>query len=99
MKNAKFAEDLSPLDEAVDCPASRDYPKAYYHHLFRAGEYLGPMLLSWHNTAFFQALMQEIRAAIREGRFETLRAKLSEDWAATKSSPREEGAAEGGRAD
>jgi len=93
VKNAKFAEDLSPLDEAVNCPASRDYPKAYYHHLFRAGEYLGPMLLSWHNTAFFQALMQEIRAAIREGRFEALRAKLSADWAATKSLPRSESAA------
>jgi queuine tRNA-ribosyltransferase len=88
VKNAKFAEDLSPLDEAVDCPASRDYPRAYYHHLFRAGEYLGPMLLSWHNTAFFQALMQEMRSAIAEGRFEALRAKLQTAWASTKSSPR-----------
>jgi queuine tRNA-ribosyltransferase len=88
VKNAKFAEDLSPLDEAVDCPASRDYPRAYYHHLFRAGEYLGPMLLSWHNTAFFQALMQEIRASIAEGRFEALRARLSDAWASTKSKPR-----------
>ena len=90
VKNAQYAEDLSPLDEAVNCPASRDYPKAYYHHLFRAGEYLGPMLLSWHNTAFFQALMQEIRAAIAEGRFEALRARLQADWAGTKSSPRGE---------
>ncbi|MCA8899948.1 MAG: tRNA guanosine(34) transglycosylase Tgt [Hyphomonas sp.] len=90
VKNAKFAEDLSPLDEAVDCPASRDYPKAYYHHLFRAGEYLGPMLLSWHNTAFFQALMQEIRAAIAEGRFEALRSRLQADWAGTKSEARPE---------
>jgi len=88
VKNAKFAEDLSPLDEAVDCPASRDYPRAYYHHLFRAGEYLGPMLLSWHNTAFFQALMQEMRDAIAEGRFEALRAKLQTAWASTKSAPR-----------
>lgn len=88
VKNARFAEDLSPLDEAVDCPASRDYPRAYYHHLFRAGEYLGPMLLSWHNTAFFQALMQEIRASITEGRFEALRSRLSEAWASTKSKPR-----------
>jgi queuine tRNA-ribosyltransferase len=92
VKNAKFAEDLSPLDDAVDCPASRDYPRAYYHHLFRAGEYLGPMLLSWHNTAFFQALMQEIRTSIAEGRFEALRARLSDAWASTKSKPR---AAEG----
>ncbi|MEZ5946282.1 MAG: tRNA guanosine(34) transglycosylase Tgt [Hyphomonas sp.] len=88
VKNAKFAEDLSPLDEAVNCPASRDYPKAYYHHLFRAGEYLGPMLLSWHNTAFFQALMQEIRAAISEGRFEALRCQLHTAWSHTKSEAR-----------
>ena len=90
VKNARFAEDLAPLDEAVNCPASRDYPRAYYHHLFRAGEYLGPMLLSWHNTAFFQALMQEIRAAIAEGRFEALRTRLQTAWASTKSKPRTE---------
>ncbi|MFN7164532.1 MAG: tRNA guanosine(34) transglycosylase Tgt [Hyphomonas sp.] len=86
--NAKFAEDLSPLDEAVDCPASRDYSRAYLHHLFKAGEYLGPMVLSWHNTAFFQALMAEMRAAIAEGRFDALRARLSAAWASTRSSPK-----------
>lgn len=87
--NAKFAEDLSPLDEAVDSPASREFSRAYLHHLFKAGEYLGPMVLSWHNTAFFQALMAEIRAAIAEGRFEALRARLAADWATTRSNPRE----------
>lgn len=87
--NAKFAEDLSPLDEAVDSPASREFSRAYLHHLFKAGEYLGPMVLSWHNTAFFQALMAEIRAAIAEGRFEALRAKLSAAWATTRSNARE----------
>jgi queuine tRNA-ribosyltransferase len=87
--NAKFAEDLSPLDEAVDSPASREFSRAYLHHLFKAGEYLGPMVLSWHNTAFFQALMQEIRAAIAEGRFEALRARLAAAWAPTRSGPRE----------
>jgi queuine tRNA-ribosyltransferase len=88
LTNARFAEDLSPLDEAVDCPASRDFSRAYLHHLFKAGEYLGPMVLSWHNTAFFQALMQEIRAAIAEGRFEALRGQLSERWAPTRSAPK-----------
>jgi queuine tRNA-ribosyltransferase len=83
--NAKFAEDLAPLDEAVNCPASREFSRAYLHHLFKAGEYLGPMVLSWHNTAFFQALMQEIRAAIAEGRFGALRAELSARWASTRS--------------
>ncbi|MGA1343259.1 MAG: tRNA guanosine(34) transglycosylase Tgt [Hyphomonas sp.] len=86
--NATFAEDLSPLDAAVDCPASRDFSRAYLHHLFKAGEYLGPMVLSWHNTAFFQALMQEIRAAIAGGRFEALRGQLSARWAPTRSAPK-----------
>lgn len=86
--NARFAEDLSPLDEKVNCPASRDFSRAYLHHLFKAGEYLGPMVLSWHNTAFFQALMQDIRAAIAEGRFDALRADLSVRWASTRSAPK-----------
>jgi len=88
VKNARFAEDTSPLDPAVECPASQEYSRAYYHHLFRAGEYLGPMLLSWHNTAFFQALMAEIRASITEGRFEALRTRLRSVWAGTVSAPR-----------
>ncbi len=65
--NARFAEDISPLDEASDCPASRDYGKAYLHHLFKAGELLGPMLLSWHNVAYYQGLMARLRAAIAAG--------------------------------
>ena len=67
IKNAKFADDPEPLDPASDCPASRDYSKAYLHHLFRAGEYLGPMLLTWHNLQYYQDLMAGLRAAIAEG--------------------------------
>ena len=88
LKNAKFAEDIAPLDPASECPASRDYSKAYIHHLFKAGEYLGPMLLSWHNTAFFQSLMQRIRAAIADESFPELRSELSQRWASTASEPR-----------
>ncbi|MDZ7628488.1 MAG: tRNA guanosine(34) transglycosylase Tgt [Parvularculaceae bacterium] len=66
--NARFASDESPLDAQSDCPASRDYSKAYLHHLFKAGEYLGPMLLSWHNLHYYQQLMAGLRAAIAEGR-------------------------------
>jgi queuine tRNA-ribosyltransferase len=88
LKNAKFAEDLAPLDAAVACPASQDYSRAYLHHLIRSGEYLGSMVLSWHNIAFFQALMQTLRAAIRDGEFETLRQTLSARWASTKSKPK-----------
>jgi queuine tRNA-ribosyltransferase len=73
MKNARFAEDDAPLDPSSDCPASRDYSKAYLHHLFKAEEILGQVLLSWHNVAFFQALMAAVRAAIAEGRMEAFR--------------------------
>ena len=80
LKNAQYAEDESPLDEAVNCPASRDYSKAYIHHLVRAGEYLGSMLLSWHNVAYYEDLMARMRAAIAEGRFEVFRAEFLARW-------------------
>ncbi|WP_375206740.1 tRNA guanosine(34) transglycosylase Tgt [Hyphococcus sp.] len=69
IKNAQFADDPAPLDPESACPASRDYSKAYLHHLFRAGEYLGPMLLTWHNLHYYQELMGGMRSAIAEGRF------------------------------
>ena len=73
LKNARFAEDDTPLDPNSDCPASRDYSKAYLHHLVKAEEILGQVLLSWHNIAFFEALTAAMRAAIVEGRFEAFR--------------------------
>ena len=73
LKNARFAEDQDPLDTAVPCSASQDYSKAYLHHLIRADEILGKVLLSWHNIAFFQALTAAMRAAIAEGRFDAFR--------------------------
>ncbi|MGP1274959.1 MAG: tRNA guanosine(34) transglycosylase Tgt [Caulobacterales bacterium] len=80
LKNAQYAEDTSPLDETVDCPASTDYSKAYVHHLVRAGEYLGSMLLSWHNVAYYENLMARMRAAIAAGEFEAFRAGFLERW-------------------
>ena len=73
LKNARFAEDESPLDEASDCPASAHYSKAYLHHLVKAEEILGQVLLSWHNIAHFQALTAAMREAIAAGRFEAFR--------------------------
>jgi queuine tRNA-ribosyltransferase len=69
MKNARHADDPRPLDEASDCAASRDYSRAYIHHLVKAGEALGAMLLTWNNLHYYQALMAGARAAIRDGRF------------------------------
>ncbi|WP_411817314.1 tRNA guanosine(34) transglycosylase Tgt [Hyphococcus sp. DH-69] len=79
IKNAKYADDPTPLDPESDCPASRDYSKAYIHHLFRAGEYLAPMLLTWHNLQYYQDLMAEMRAAIRAGEFDAFVKKFKAD--------------------
>ena len=80
LKNARFAEDMRPLDATSSCPARRDYSRAYLHHLIRSGEMLGMMLLSWANLAFYQELMAAIRAAIAEDRYtqfaEEARARL-----------------------
>jgi queuine tRNA-ribosyltransferase len=73
LKNARFAEDEAPLDPESSVSASRDYARAYLHHLVKSGEILGQVLLSWHNVAFFQALMSELRSAIAEGRLEAFR--------------------------
>src|ERR1700744_468627 len=73
LKNTRFAEDDEPLDATIDCPASRDYSKAYLHHLVKSEEILGQVLLSWHNLAFFQTLMATLRAAIAEGRLDAFR--------------------------
>jgi queuine tRNA-ribosyltransferase len=79
LKNARFAEDDSPLDPSLDCPASRDYPRAYLHHLVKSGEILGQVLLSWHNLAVYQALMRDLRAAIAEGRLAAFRRAFDEE--------------------
>ncbi|OYX69360.1 MAG: tRNA guanosine(34) transglycosylase Tgt [Caulobacter sp. 32-67-35] len=81
IKNARYADDESPLDPGSACSASRDYSKAYLRHLFKAEEILGQVLLSWHNIAFFQALTSAMREAISEGRFEAFR----RDFAARQS--------------
>lgn len=73
IKNARYADDDTPLDETSTCSASRDYSKAYLRHLFKAEEILGQVLLSWHNIAFFQALTAAMRDAIAQGRFEQFR--------------------------
>ena len=73
LKNARYAEDDEPIDPSSDCAASRDYSKAYLHHLVKSEEILGQVLLSWHNLAFFQTLMAAMRAAVINGRFEAFR--------------------------
>jgi len=73
LKNARFADDPEPLDPSIDCPASRDYARAYLHHLVKSDEILGQVLLSWHNVAYFETLMDRLRKAIAEGRLAAFR--------------------------
>ena len=76
LKNAKHTEDPHPLDPGLDAPPSRDYSRAYLHHLVRSEEMLGAMLLTWHNIAFYQSLMAGIRTAIADGRFQDFKARV-----------------------
>ncbi len=67
IKNARHQDDPRPLDEDCTCPACRSYSRAYLHHVFRAGEMISGMLLTWHNLHYYQELMQGLRDAIAAG--------------------------------
>lgn len=70
LRNAKFAEDTDPLDERCTCPTCKTYSRAYLHHLVKAGEILGAMLMTEHNISFYQQLMQGMRDAIAAQTFD-----------------------------
>ncbi|WP_026380182.1 tRNA guanosine(34) transglycosylase Tgt [Afifella pfennigii] len=80
LRNARHADDKRPLDATSDCPAVRDYSRAYLHHLVRTQETLGAMLLTWANLAYYQSLMEGARQAIGEGRLGDYIAMVREDW-------------------
>ena len=67
IKNARHAADPRPLDPDCTCPACRSYSRAYLHHVFKAGEIISSMLLTWHNLHYYQELMSGLRDAIGAG--------------------------------
>lgn len=67
IKNARHRDDPRPLDTDCTCPACRNYSRAYLHHVVRAGEIIGSMLLTWHNLHYYQELMAGLRGAIEAG--------------------------------
>jgi queuine tRNA-ribosyltransferase len=69
IKNARFRDDTSPVDEKCGCPACRNYSRAYLHHLFKTGEILGIRLNTCHNLFFINNLMKRIRNGIISGNF------------------------------
>jgi len=82
IKNSRHAEDTRPLDPESSCPAARDYSRAYLHHLVKAGEILGMMLLTEANVAYYQALMAGLREAISQGRLSDFIAETRAQWEA-----------------
>jgi queuine tRNA-ribosyltransferase len=80
LRNARHANDPRPLDAESPCPAARDYSRAYLHHLVKANELLGAVLLSQINVAYYQGLMAGMRVAIAEHRFVEYRAGARGGW-------------------
>jgi queuine tRNA-ribosyltransferase len=82
LRNARFADDTRPLDPLCGCPACTRHARGYLHHLFKAEEMLGPMLLTWHNLTYYQDLMRGLRAAIVERRLAAHAAAVRAGWTA-----------------
>ena len=80
IRNARHADDPSPLDPACDCPACTRHCRAYLHHLVKAEEMLGPMLLTWHNLRYYITLMAQLRTAILDGRLSQQVAAIEAGW-------------------
>jgi queuine tRNA-ribosyltransferase len=80
LRNQKYQRDEGPLDPLCQCPVCRQFSRAYIRHLFLVNEMLGPILLSWHNVAYYQQLMADLRTAIRENRAAEFRAVQLAGW-------------------
>jgi queuine tRNA-ribosyltransferase len=85
LRNARHATDSSPLDDSCDCPACRQFSRAYLHHLVKAKEILASMLLTWHNLRYFQDMMADLRDGIAAGRVGDVAAQIRAAY------PREKG--------
>jgi queuine tRNA-ribosyltransferase len=77
IKNEKYKLDTGPIDPECDCPVCRRYSRAYLRHLFKAEEILAMRLAVMHNLYFYNKLMERIRQALDEGRFEDFRNEYS----------------------
>ncbi len=82
LRNARHAADPRPLDADCACPACTGYSRAYLHHLQKADEILGPMLLTWHNLHYYQELMAGLRRAVETGTLADFAASFAEQQAA-----------------
>ncbi len=81
IRNARHQADPRPLDPDCSCPTCARFSRAYLHHLTKAGEMLGPILMSLHNLTFYQSLMARLRDAIETGRAQDFAANFAGDQA------------------
>lgn len=80
LRNAKHRRDPAPVMSGCGCYCCANYSRAYLHHLFQAGEMLGPTLLSLHNLAYYLGLMAEVRRQIGAGTFAAFRDRMVGRW-------------------
>jgi queuine tRNA-ribosyltransferase len=80
LKNSCHATDKDPIEPGCDCPACRDFSRAYIRHLVKAEEILGLRLITLHNLHFYLALMEQMRAAIERATFETFRKEFVSNY-------------------
>lgn len=90
LKNAKYTEDFTPIEEGCDCYACQNYTKAYIRHLIKANETLGGRLLSIHNIRFLIRLTENLRQAIKEDRLLAFRDEFYQDYFSSKIIQKEE---------
>ncbi len=90
LKNAKYTEDFSPIEEDCDCYACQNYTKAYIRHLIKANETLGGRLLSIHNIRFLIRLTENLRQAIKEDRLLKFKEEFYQDYFSSKSNQKEQ---------
>jgi len=68
LKNAKYKEDINPIDDKCDCYTCKNYTRSYMNHLYKAGEMLAGTLATIHNLRFMTRFMEEVRVEVDEGR-------------------------------
>jgi queuine tRNA-ribosyltransferase len=85
IKNSRYAQDFSPVDNECGCKVCKKYSRAYLRHLYKEQEILSSMLASYHNLYFLQTMMLEIRAAIDENKFKEYKARFLHRFNAGKT--------------
>ena len=80
IRNSGFRNDTGPVDKDCDCYTCSNFSRAYLRHLFNTEEMLGPTLLTLHNVYFYIRLMQNIRGAVKKGKFEEFRKEFENKY-------------------